>query len=170
MLPYRVIFSRIFVFFLVPMFISCTNDSTDLIFNTGEDGALDDKRLRFTKIAKADWRLAENQDRITPNLWLTRADEGLLFNAKIENKPDGSGPSGTKWFLGSLDDYTEEQLGALEFVSMKRAAGSKMRDVPGKSFIVHLVEDDAFIELTFLSWGNKSEGAGYSYLRTNLAE
>ena len=185
----------ILLLFLLVSLASCSNDSPDFVFNantdepadmntdeptdtntntdeladTNTDEPTDATPVRFTKVANADWRLAENQDQITPNVWLTRANEGLLFNARIEDRPNGAGPSGTKWFLGRLEDYTEEQLFTLEFRSLKNAAGSRMKDTPGKTFIVHLVEDNVFIELTFHAWGNKSEGAGFSYSRTNVA-
>ena len=183
----------ILLLFLLVSLASCSNDSPDFVFNantdeqadmnadeptdtntdkladTNTDEPTDATPVRFTKVANADWRLAGNQDQITSNVWLTRADEGLLFNARIEDRPNGAGPSGTKWFLGRLEDYTEEQLFTLEFKSLKNAAGSRMKDTPGKTFIVHLVEDNVFIELTFHAWGNKSEGAGFSYSRTNVA-
>ena len=155
---------------LLSTLTSCSDDSTDLIFDPDNSEVTDESRVRFTKAATTDWRLEENQDRITSNVWLTRGSEGLLFNAKVESKHNGAGPKGTKWFLGSLEDYSEEQLRSLEFASMKSASKSRMRDAPGKTFIVHLVEDDMFIELLFHSWGNKSEGGGFSYSRTKVKE
>ena len=149
---------------------SCSEDSTDLVFDPANDEVTDESKIRFTKSANSDWQLAENQDRITSNVWLTRRSQGLLFNAKVESVHNGSGPKGTKWFLGSLEDCSEEQLRSLEFVSMKSASNSRMRDAPGKTFIVHLVEDDIFIELLFHSWGNKSEGGGFSYSRTKVKD
>ena len=130
---------------------SCSEDSTDLVFDPTNDEVTDESKIRFTKSANSDWQLAENQDRITSNVWLTRRSQGLLFNAKVESEHNGSGPKGTKWFLGSLEDYSEEQLRSLEFVSMKSASNSRMRDAPGKTFIVHLVEDDIFICLLYTS-------------------
>ncbi len=155
---------------LLSTLTSCSDDSTDLIFDPDNSEVTDESRVRFTKAANTDWRLEENQDRITSNVWLTRGSEGLLFNAKVESKHNGAGPKGTKWFLGSLEDYSEEQLRSLEFGSMKSASKSRMRDARGKTFIVHLVEDEMFIELLFHSWGNKSEGGGFSYSRTKVKE
>ena len=155
---------------LLSTLTSCSDDSTDLVFAPENNEVTDESRIRFTKAANTDWRLAENQDRITSNVWLTRGSQGLLFNAKVESRHNGAGPKGTKWFLGSLEDYSEEQLRSLEFVSMKSASKANMRNVPGKTFIVHLVEDDTFIELLFHSWGNKSEGGGFSYSRTEVKE
>ncbi len=155
---------------LLSTLTSCSDDSTDLVFDPSNEEVTDESRIRFTKAANSDWQLVENQDKITSNVWLTRRSQGLLFNAKVESEHNGSGPKGTKWFLGSLEDYSEEQLRSLEFVSMKSASNSRMRDAPGKTFIVHLVEDDIFIELLFHSWGNKSEGGGFSYSRTKVKE
>ena len=164
---------------LLSTLTSCSEDSTDLVFNSSNDEVTDESRIRFTKAANSDWQLVENQDRITSNVWLTRRSQGLLFNAKVESEHNGSGPKGTRWFhrtleeiekVGSLEDYSEEQLRSLKFVSMKSASNSRMRDAPGKTFIVHLVEDDVFIELSFHSWGNKSEGGGFSYSRTKVKD
>ena len=56
----------------------------------------------FTKVNDADVTLAENQDRITPNVWLTRDSTGGLFNIKLEDffvprDPSVISPLGTQW-------------------------------------------------------------------------
>jgi hypothetical protein len=148
---------------------SCSNGEKDMIFDISEGMESNDQRFIFTKPPNADWLKPENQDRITENVWIVRANEGLLFNVKIDASSNSTGPSGTRWALGTLQDYTTEQLQSLEFTSLKKSADSKMREVVGKNFIVHLTEEDLYIDLTFLAWGNKSEGAGFSYSRSIIS-
>ena len=68
---------------LLSTLTSCSDDSTDLVFDPSNDEVTDESKIRFTKVANSDWKLADNQDRITSNVWLTRGSEGLLFNAKV---------------------------------------------------------------------------------------
>ncbi len=52
--------------------------------------------VTFTKNNYADWSLPQNQDRVTDNMWITRGNDGALFNAYSEvygNHPHG--PDGT---------------------------------------------------------------------------
>ena len=153
---------------LALLMTACSDKEADMIFDSNGEKQTTGKDIVFTKSANADWTKHENQDKITENVWLTRTDQGLLFNIKSETSSNGSGPTGTEWVVGSLDEYTKEQLLSLEFTSLKKAAESRMRNVVGKSFIVRLIEDDLFIDLTFLAWGNKSEGGGFSYSRSSV--
>src|SRR5258708_7090536 len=41
--------------------------------------------VAFTKADFADWTQAKNQDRITPNVWLTRRNSQGLFNIRTES-------------------------------------------------------------------------------------
>ena len=44
-----------------------------------------------------DWYFEENQDRIKPDIWITRHDQYPLFNAYNQSPYQGSSPSGTAW-------------------------------------------------------------------------
>ena len=44
-----------------------------------------------------DWYFEENQDRIKPDIWITRHDQYPLFNAYNQSPFQGSSPSGTAW-------------------------------------------------------------------------
>lgn len=118
----------------------------------------------ITKNNFADFTLAENQDRITANVWLTRGADDGLYNIAKEGSESSSSPSGTKWALG-----TTKQLGTgeLEFTTLKTAANNKMKEAPGKAFVLYLEEEDVYIDVTFVSWtSGKSAGGGFSYKRS----
>lgn len=48
--------------------------------------------------------LPENQDRITDNIWISRAKTRGLFNAKSEAGYGPGSPAGTRWAFGRLED------------------------------------------------------------------
>ncbi len=149
-------------------FLSCSDDSGA---NTGGNGInpgatiYNGPLLTFTKAADADFNLAENQDRITDNVWITRASSQGIYNIRVENGYNTNGsPADTEWAQGTLD-----QLESLTFISWEGAAGgqNQVRNIAGKTFVVHLISDDIYLELTFLSWGRGEGGGGsFSYDRT----
>src|SRR4051812_31524634 len=53
----------------------------------------------------ADPTQATNQDRITPEVWLTRGVSGGLFNAVTETVATNISPADTEWAFGTLDNY-----------------------------------------------------------------
>ncbi len=145
-----------------------TDDNTDDEFTvwSGES-------ITFTKETATDANLEVNQDRITDNVWLTRSSEtgDILFNAAVETKVDDARttPTGTEWALGSVEDLGVQD--ALTFGTFKEVSGS-LRAIAGKSFVVHLLEEDVYLSLTFISWDNGSRngdggsGGGFSYSRS----
>ncbi|MDX1410342.1 MAG: hypothetical protein R3330_19460, partial [Saprospiraceae bacterium] len=127
--------------------------------------------IMFTKPDSADWTLAENQDRITDNVWLTRAHEQGLFNFVQEPVYDGSGfiklaitsPADTRWAIGSIADGIEN----LRFDSWTLAVGINPPGMVGRNMVLHLVTDDIYIDIKFTSWtsGEGNGGGGFSYER-----
>ncbi len=112
----------------------------------------------------ADFTQAQHQDRITPNVWLTRGANDGMFNIAKESSEGSNSPSGTKWALGTTKQLG---LGELEFTTLKTAANNKMKEVPGKSFVLFLEEEDIYIDVTFISWTDgQSKGGGFSYKRS----
>src|SRR3954451_22179627 len=62
--------------------------------------------ISFSKAAFADPTLPENQDQITPNVWITRGGSQGIFNAKTESFfSHGVSPADTAWATGNLADY-----------------------------------------------------------------
>ena len=124
--------------------------------------------ITFTKGDQSDPTLQANQDRITDNVWITRANKtqdgsngyGQIFNIKEETKPDvNNSPLGTKWAIGTID-----QIESLTFKKFRAAVG-KPKDVPGKDLVVYLEKDDIYLSLKFSSWSQGQKG-GFSYERS----
>lgn len=118
--------------------------------------------MTFTKEDGADENAAENQDRITENVIITRASAGQLFNIAVESSADqNSSPVGTEWARGTFDD-----LATLEFTPFRAACPSnKPKNAVGIPMVVHLIDDDIYIQIKLVSWGQGKAG-GFSYERT----
>ncbi len=150
---------------------ACSDKSDDTVdTSTTEDTASEvvdgptiwsGPNVTFTKESSADPTDPANQDAITDKVILTRGLQGSLFNVVTESSAGGSSPEGTEWAMGTTDD-----LDTLEFKSLKAAADNRLKDVPGESFVLHLIEEDIYIDLTFISWENGGGGGGFSYERS----
>ena len=84
-----------------------------------------------------------------------------MINVVTETTATGGSPQGTEWALGTTAD-----LDNLEFKSLKPAADNQLKEVPGQSFVLHLIEEDIYIDVTFLSWTAGGSGGGFSYERS----
>lgn len=119
-------------------------------------------KLTFTKGNEADPNNASNQDRLTDNVWITRGNNGgPIYNAVTESSSD-TGPAGTEWALGNIEDVE-----TLNFSNLQSAAGGgrgAFKSLPGKTFVLHLIQDDIYLEVSFLSWSQGKLG-GFSYER-----
>ena len=101
----------------------------------------------FTKNDDVDPNIAENQDRLTPSVWITRDnDGGQIYNT-------------AEWAIGSID-----QLSTLKFDSF-RSTVDKPKDVIDKELVLHLLEDDIYLTVKFKSWSQGKKG-GFSYERS----
>ena len=118
-------------------------------------------KITFTKENSVDHTDPQNQDFITDLVILTRGERGSLINVVSETSAVSSSPDGTEWALG-----TTTELDSLEFQSLKKAANEQLKQVPGKSFVLHLIEEDIYIDITFLSWTSGGSGGGFSYERS----
>lgn len=118
--------------------------------------------ITFTKENGGDPTQSASQDRITDNVWLTRGDEGILFNAVSESAANNnSSPAGTEWAAGTFAD-----LEMMEFTNFRSACpGDKPKNVVGIPMVVHLIQDDVYIEITITSWAQGKVG-GFTYQRS----
>ena len=118
--------------------------------------------LTFSKLDNTDPSLAENQDRITENVWITRnnLDGGQIYNAVSESASSkNTSPTGTAWAEGIITDYA-----TLNYTPF-RTATVKPKNSVGKTYVVHLIEDDIYLTIKILSWSSKKAG-GFSYERS----
>ena len=118
--------------------------------------------ITFTKENGGDPTQSESQDQITDNVWLTRGNVGILFNAVSESAANNSSsPAGTEWAQGTFDD-----LETMEFTNFRSACpGEKPKNVVGIPMVVHLIQDDVYIEITITSWAQGKVG-GFTYERS----
>lgn len=132
--------------------------------------------ITFSKAANADWTMEANQDRITDDIWITRANNMGIFNIAQETEFEGDGdenfgnsPAGTEWAFGRTSDGVEN----LDFTTW--IVATTVPDIDGlanpsllvdSNMVVHLIDDDIYIDIKFLSWGQGQNGGGeFSYER-----
>lgn len=129
--------------------------------------------ITITKAANADYTLAANQDRIMPSTWITRKSTQGIFNiasettyAKTVNGHDSS-PANTEWASGTLANYN-----TLSYTDWETWAKDPTvpANIINKPAVLHLISENIYIGITFLSWGVGTLGGGaFSYQRTTLS-
>jgi hypothetical protein len=132
--------------------------------------------VTFTKPDGADWTLPEYQDRITPGVWLTRADTQGLFNIAVERSYDPGTqlrPTNTEWAFAGLNGNPTTGVTAANYADLvfdtwrASVVGTPPASV-GLAGVLHLISEDIYISITFNSW---SVGAGgFSYTRSTVPE
>jgi hypothetical protein len=60
--------------------------------------------ITFTKPNDTDPTLAANQDRLTPNVWITRDSDRGIYNARTEEFYSDASPADTHWAYGTTAD------------------------------------------------------------------
>ncbi|MEP1035499.1 choice-of-anchor D domain-containing protein [Ekhidna sp.] len=163
--------------------ISNTGDA-DLEWNLGVSGGT----VEFSKADWADFTLAENQDRITDDVWITRGDSKGIFNIAQEEEYSNSNnsPVGTLWGYGATGEVGEgggeccfEIARAALVIDIGEAFYSDWRDVVGGSpspdniYSMYLPDHDLYYDVMFTSWTEGNEdgvppGGGFSYSRTPI--
>ena len=135
--------------------------------------------ITFTKDDGADWTMEENQDRITDNVWITRANNKGVFNIaqEMEYQGDGSGPDSfgpspvdTEWAFGRTSDGVENLTFTTWIVATTEfdpGGLASPTDLVDKEMVLHLITDDIYMDIKFLSWavGNNNGMGGFSYER-----
>ncbi|GAA0871851.1 hypothetical protein GCM10009117_09970 [Gangjinia marincola] len=117
----------------------------------------------FTKAPNADWTLEANQDRITDDIWLTRKNNQGLFNI---NQEDGYvtevSPTGTEWAFGTTADINN-----LTFTDWETSHGSNPPSTVDQDMVLHLIDEDIYIDIRFTQWGQQGGGGGsFTYERS----
>lgn len=116
--------------------------------------------ITIAKANNADWTLAENQDRITDNIWITRRNAQGIFNIASENFYwTNVSPAGTEWSFG-----TTENIDDLNFADWRTAVNGSPPEMIDQPMVLHLIDDDIYIDILFVFWQQNS-GGGFSYKR-----
>ncbi|WP_406684098.1 T9SS type A sorting domain-containing protein [Seonamhaeicola sp. MEBiC1930] len=116
----------------------------------------------FTKVGGADWDLESNQDRITDNIWITRADSQGIFNKATEIVyRTFLSPEDTEWAFG-----TTASIESLTFQNWQATHNSSPFNLINKDMVVHLITDDIYIDIKFTFWQGSSSGGGFTYERS----
>ncbi len=148
---------------LTAIFIEIPNDSNSSNSTNENLGPIfwRGSTITFNKSNGANPNLEENQDRIRENVWITRGNTGgQIFNIAINNSADKTeSPVGTEWAIGTLDE-----LESLTFNYFRNAI-SRPKSVVGKNLVLHLIEDDIYVNVKFTSWSQGKRG-GFSYERS----
>ncbi len=119
--------------------------------------------LTFSKPARSDWTLPQNQDRITPLVWLTRANTQGIFNIAIEpSYTTVSSPLGTEWAYGTTADFAS--LIYKNWEAWTGGPGSGPPSTLGKDAVVHLIDEDIYVDIKFTAWGYTT--GSFSYVRS----
>jgi len=123
----------------------------------------------FTNAAGSDPAQAVNQDRLTPNIWITRGGTQGIFNAKTE--PLFShflSPADTEWADGTTANtnllYTDWDTW-VKTHCVGLSCGPPF--TVGVNAVLHLKSDDSYLDVRFTSWGGI--GGGFSWQRSTPA-
>ncbi|MEM8891320.1 MAG: hypothetical protein AAGD28_25305 [Bacteroidota bacterium] len=119
-------------------------------------------KITFTKADDTNPEDTANQDKLTDNVIITRGTSGgQIYNIVTEDTFDkAQSPAGTEWAVGKIEDVS-----SLNF-QFFRTAVNKPQDVVGKDLVLHLIEDDIYLEVKFTSWSAGKKG-GFSYERSS---
>jgi hypothetical protein len=127
--------------------------------------------ITFTKTNNADWTLEQNQDRITDKVWITRGENRGIFNIAVESVGGQSGtgpqPSDTEWAFGSISDGVQNLSFSTWGATHSSTTAGNPPSLIGRNMVVHLITDDIYIDIRFLSWSTSGSGGGFSYERSS---
>lgn len=124
--------------------------------------------ITFTQPAGVDPTLPANQDRLTGNVWITRAITEGLYNAKTESAyTHFSSPAGTEWAVGSLANYASLTYGTWEGL-FGGSAGGGPTSLVGQQTVLHLLADDIYLSVVLTAWA--MHGGGFTYQRSTPAQ
>jgi hypothetical protein len=117
--------------------------------------------ISFSKSGGDDPTQPANQDRITPNVWLTRGGVHGIYNIKTESFfTHFSSPADTEWADGTTANTN------LTYVNWNTWAKGVHLGPPstvGVDAVLHLISDDIYIDIKFTAW---SSGGDFSYQRS----
>ena len=122
--------------------------------------------ITFAKAAFADPTQAVNQDRMTPNVWITRGSSQGIYNVKVETIYGAGSPADTEWAYGTTANYA-----TLTYTPWLTWVANNPPSSVGRNAVLHLISDDIYMDIKFTSWadGHLNPGGAFSYDRSTPA-
>jgi glucose/arabinose dehydrogenase len=123
--------------------------------------------ITFTKADGADPTQAANQDRMTPNVWITRGNSQGIYNAKSETLyTHNVSPADTEWATGTTANYA-----SLTYRPWELWYGGSLGGGPAATLntnaVLHLISEDIYLDIKLTSWsGGFGSSGGFSYVRS----
>jgi hypothetical protein len=132
--------------------------------------------VTFSKAGFANESNPANQDRMIPGIALTRASSQGLFNIAVESSFVGAtSPTGTRWAFKNNNGDVQPNIAdwaTLTFEDWQTSlggTGSLAANIIDGGAVVHLVDQDIYLELRFTDWGiGSGTGGSFSYERSEI--
>ena len=168
--------------------------TSDVILNISNPGANDlefnlvlnlgtSDPVMFTKETGADYISPANHDLITPNVWLSRGDYGILYNAATGQSFNQSGgdatPDDTEWAAtvstanAMASDYLTSGFYSPKNLNSGVSSLNQFKSFNDTESSLHLMTDERYFDISFNSYvgggggsGNATGSRGVSYTRT----
>lgn len=104
-------------------------------------------------------------DTIVAGVVLTRGANQVLYNtAAGESFAGGSSPADTEWAFGSINNYATLSYTTME--SLRNGdLGALLVTTPPSPMVLHLVNENIYLSVTFTAWGEHFSG-GFAYTRS----
>jgi glucose/arabinose dehydrogenase len=119
--------------------------------------------MTFVNLPGSDPSLPANQDRMVPDVYITRGGIQGIYNAALEGGfTHFSSPANTEWSDGALIDYAS--LTYHDWNTWAKLIHTGPPSTVGVAAVVHLISDDIYLSVTFTSWGGP--GGGFTYVRS----
>lgn len=134
--------------------------------------------LSFTYAGGGNPALEANQDRITESVWITRGENSGIFNANSEDFFVSNSPEGTAWAWNLAGFNTGLEISAVNYENLtfnpwvvaNGGRGGGPPSTVGTPGVLHLIEDDIYVDIIFTNWGGSDSGGAFSYNRATVPE
>jgi hypothetical protein len=115
----------------------------------------------------ADWTQPANQDALTANVILTRANNRGIFNIVQETEYDNvayTSPLDTAWAIGTIADG----VGELTFDTWDNTHEGDPSSIIDIDLVLHLITDNIYVDMKIIAWtsGSAGGGGGFVYERS----
>ena len=92
---------------------------------------------------------------------------GGLYNMANQPSPSvgAAPPAGTEWAFATLADYTNNP-GSVSFGACPLEQGNSPGNLDGTTFVVHLITNNIYLQLTLNAWGGQGGAVPKSYTYT----